>query len=315
MKRLDVSWEGVHDSTGYLFSFAKALSCAVKNSPWAEFSEDIVATSGFAFRMWVSSDLCPSATSIWEFDQQKPWVENGGLTCDYVGRYWGQEDIEEEKRLEAIANIRKSIDNGIPAVSWDIGVPEWGLITGYDDETQEFATLAINAKNADPTSGVTDDSHMPYDKLGKREIPILSVLTLTGKSDKPQDAILYDTKKLAVFHLEGGEYCENACGLEAYPALVRHLENDFNLALSWNIEYFLGTFGALKYYAWKYFERTGEMKLSELYRAVYDAWQESFRIKTTKDISRLEVREKIALLLKSAQEDEMRAVELMSEDL
>ena len=57
------------------------------------------------------------------------------------------------------------------------------------------------------------------------------------------------------------------------------------------------------------------MKLSELYRAVYDAWQESFRIKTTQDISRLEVREKIALLLKSAQEDEMRAVELMSEDL
>lgn len=118
--------------------------CAVKNSPWAESAEDIVATSGFAFRMWVSADLCPPATSIWEFHQQKPWVENGGLTCDYVGRYWGQEDIEEEKRLEAIANIRKSIDNGIPAVSWDMGVPEWGLITGYDDETQEFATLAIN---------------------------------------------------------------------------------------------------------------------------------------------------------------------------
>ncbi len=52
MKRLDVFWEGVHDSTGYMFSFAKGLSCAVKNSPRAEFVEDIVATSGFAFRMW-----------------------------------------------------------------------------------------------------------------------------------------------------------------------------------------------------------------------------------------------------------------------
>lgn len=57
------------------------------------------------------------------------------------------------------------------------------------------------------------------------------------------------------------------------------------------------------------------MKLFELYRAVYDAWQESFRIKTTKDISRLEVRDRIALLLKSAQGDEMRDVELVSEDL
>ena len=86
MKKLNISWEGIHDSTGYLFSFAKSLACAVKNSPWQEYAEDIVATSGFAFRMWVSADLCPSATSIWEFDKQKPWVESGGLPCDYVGR-------------------------------------------------------------------------------------------------------------------------------------------------------------------------------------------------------------------------------------
>ena len=87
MKNLKVTWDGITDPTGYLFSFAKSLSCAVKNSPWPEHAEDIIATSGFAFRMWVSADLCPSATSIWSFDSQKPWVENGGLKCDYVGRY------------------------------------------------------------------------------------------------------------------------------------------------------------------------------------------------------------------------------------
>lgn len=64
MKKLNIFWEEIHDSTGYLFSFAKSLACAVKNSPWQEYAEDIVATSGFAFRMWVSADLCPSATSI-----------------------------------------------------------------------------------------------------------------------------------------------------------------------------------------------------------------------------------------------------------
>ena len=88
MKKLDVTWEGVADSTGYLFSFAKSLAAAVRHSPWPEYAEDIVATSGFAFRMWVTADLCQSATSIWDFESQKPWVENGGLTCEYVGRYW-----------------------------------------------------------------------------------------------------------------------------------------------------------------------------------------------------------------------------------
>jgi len=301
VKRLNITWDVVHDSTGYMFSLAKSLSCAVKNSPWAEYSEDIVATSGFAFRMWVSADLCPSATSIWGFDGQKPWVENGGLTCDYVGRYWGQDNIEEQKRLEAIANIKKSIDNGIPAVSWDIGVPEWGLITGYDDDTKTFTTLAVNG-----------EGELAYDVLGKRELPLLSVLTITGVSGKSSESILYDTKKLAVFHLKGGEWCDNAKGLEAYPALIKHFEGDFNPDVSWNMEYFLGTFGALKYYAWKYFEKMGEEKLSGIYKAVYDAWMEVFQLKTVEDISQPDIREKIVSLLKFAYDNEKQAVEIMS---
>lgn len=312
MKKLNVSWEGIHDSTGYLFSFAKSLACAVKNSPWPDYAEDIVATSGFAFRMWVSDDLCPSATSIWEFGKQKPWVENGGLTCDYAGRLWGQEDIEEEMRLEAIANIRKSIDNGIPAVSWDIGVPEWGLITGYDDDAQMFSILPITSGPADQTNPDGDSAKMPYDLLGKREIPILSVLTVTGKSGKSREDILRDTKRLAAFHLKGGEWCENAQGLEAYPALIRHFENEFNPDMSWGMEYFLGTFGALKYYAWKYFEKTGETELARIYKDVHKAWQESFEIKTGQDISLPNVRAKISGLLKSAHENEIRAADIMS---
>jgi len=311
MKKLNINWDGVNDSTGYLFSFAKSLSCAVKNSPWAEYAEDIIATSGFAFRMWVSADLCASATSIWQFDMQKPWVENGGLSCDYVGRYWGQDDIEEERRLQAIANIKKSIDNGIPAVSWDIGVPEWGLITGYDDETQMFNVLAINDFGNSDNGG----AQMPYDQLGKREIPILSVLTVTGKTEKSAESILRDTKKLAVSHLKGEEWCDNAKGLEAYPALIRHFEEDFNPEASWNLEYFLGTYAPLKYYAWKYFDKMKEMELAAIYKAVYEAWQEAFNIKTTQDITLDETRAKIASLLKSAHANEIKAVEIMSNSI
>ena len=309
MKLLPITWDGVHDGSGYLFSLAKSLSCAVRNSPYADVADDIVATSGFAFRMWVSADLCPSATSIWSFDGQKPWVENGGLKCDYVGRYWDQDDIEEQKRLEAIANIKKSIDSGIPAVSWDIGVPEWGLIIGYDDETQTFATLPINAATYDPAS----PANLPYDVLGKRDLPLLSVLTVTGMSGKSKESILYDTKKLAAFHLKGGEWAGNAKGLEGYPALIRHFEGSFNPDISWNMEYFLGTFGELKYYAWKYFEKMNETELAELYKSVYESWTAAFALKTTSDIGAADVRAKIAALLKSAWECEVRAVELMAD--
>ncbi|MCL2372615.1 MAG: hypothetical protein FWC78_04350 [Defluviitaleaceae bacterium] len=300
MKNLDITWEVVHDPTGYLFSFAKALSCAVKNSPWQAYGDDIIATSGFAFRMWVAEDLCASATSIWAFDEQKPWVESGGISCGYAGRYWGQEDIEEVKRLEAISIIKTSIDAGIPAVAWDIGVPEWGLITGYNDDKQTFTTLAVNGQG-----------QMSYCQLGQREIPILSVLTITGETAKPKEAILADTLKLAAAHLTGQEWCDNAKGLKAYPALIKHFEGEPNPEASWNLEYFLGTYGALKYYAWQYLKKAEAGQLAELYEAVYKAWQEAFSIKTSEDFCQPAVCKKIAELLKSAYKNEKIAVELM----
>lgn len=312
-KALHVTWDGTRDATGYLFSLAKSLSAAVRHSPYNRKAEDIVATSGFAFRMWVSADLCPSATSIWDFDSQPAWVENGGLLCGYVGRYWGEDAIEEKRRLEALALIKESIDRGIPAVSWDIGVPEWGLVTGYDEGEQQLFVLPINGEKADPTSPGSHFHKMPYGLLGKRELPILSVLTLQGESEKTEREILQDTKRLAVRHLTGGEWCENTRGLAAYDTLVGIFEGNPELSASWNAEYFLGAYGALKEYAWRYFEKMGEKELAALYKDIFDAWMGAFRTKTTEDAGNEVHRTRIAALLREAQTKETEAVKRMQE--
>jgi len=306
MKKLNIDWGGIEDKTGFLFSFAKSLSAAVKNSPYSDLCEDIIATSGFAFRMWVDPDvLCPSATSIWDFESQKKWVENGGLICDYVGRYWEQDDIEEERRRKATEIIKESIDRGIPAVSWDIGVPEWGLIIGYNDEESSFEALSIMGEYL----------KMPYEILGKREIPILSVLTVTGRQDKSREDIYHDTLKTAISHLRGKEWCDNnRSGLEAYPALMAFFDGKYSQDLSWNMEYYLGTYGALKYYAYRYFEKVGSNDLAALYKKVYSNWIEAFGIKRNEDINDMKVRERINALLKDSYECEIGAAELMERE-
>ena len=302
MKKMNITWDGIYDSTGYLFSFAKALCCAVKNSPFAEAAEEIVASSGFAFRMWVYPDLCPSATSMWQFDQQKKWVERGGISCQYIERMWGQEDVEEERRQEAVQLIRQSIDSGIPVISWDIVVCEWGLITGYDDESETFAVLPITGQ----------EGEMAYSQLGKREIPILSVLAVTGKAEQSQEEIVRETLDIAKNHLLGNEWCENACGLAAYPALVKHLESEeAEMACSWNMEYFLGTYAPLKWYAWKFFERHGLQELASLYHSVYENWQKAFEMKKSLDLSDRQNRQAAAELLKQAEVWEKQAVDRM----
>lgn len=302
MKKLDTAWNEIFDSTGYLFSFAKALSCAVKNSAYSEYAEDIVASSGFAFRMWVASDLCPSETSIWDFGRQPEWIQNGGLTVTHTNCCWQPENVLNDARSDTMPKIKASIDRGIPVVAWDIGVCEWGLLVGYDDETQTFATLCINGSNGE----------MDYAKLGNREMPMLNVVTITGKTDKAQADLISDTKAIAKAHLIGNEWCENAQGLAAYQRLTDILERkDSALAASWNMEYTLGTFGALKWYAWRFFEKYGETELAELYKTVYESWQKAFKLKKTTDMSLAENRAAVSELLKKALKCEEAALCLM----
>ena len=54
-----------------------------------------------------------------------------------------------------------------------------------------------------------------------------------------------------------------------------------------------------------------QTELAGIYKAVYYAWQEAFQIKKVQDISQPEVRAKNAELLKSARNNENKAVEIM----
>lgn len=299
-KHLSITFEKTEDPTGYLFSLAKSMHSVTSHSAFAEYADDIVASSGFAFRMWVSPDLCPSATSIWDFASQKPWVENGGLSCAYVQRLWGEDAVEEERRLAALEIIKTNIDNGIGAVSWDISGCEWGVITGYDDETAMLSTLKIDGSTGE----------VPYDRLGQLDLPILSVLCVTGPSGKTKEQIASDTVRLAASHLRGEEWCDNAKGLAAYGALIDIVENKITED-SWNLEYFLGTYAALKLYAVKFLEKYGYESLAAQYRIVYENWMQAFRAKITGSTADKTVREKIAACLKQARAAETEALAVM----
>lgn len=299
MKNLSVTFAGTTDQTGYLFSFAKCLSAALRCSRFADFADDAVAASGFAFRMWVDGgSLCSSATSIWAFGQQKPWVENAGLVCGYVERMWGQDALEAERREAAIELIRRSIDDGVAAVSWDLSGSEWGLITGYDDTSETFAILKINGK-AD---------HIPYAKLGQLDLPILSVLTVTAAAPKLPEQLVADTKRLAVIHLRGREWCDNAKGLAAYDALIGFIRDKLTDAQAWNLQYYLGTYAALKWYAAAFFSKYGEDELAGLYEQVCGAWKQAFARACANPMDK----QAIAALLETAQTAETRAVEIMA---
>lgn len=80
----------------------------------------------------------------------------------HISRLWDEENLEHSRRTESVQAIKNSLDNNIPPVVWDVGIPEWGLITGYNDASERFSYLSITAS--------VDE--MDYDDLEQGEIPI-----------------------------------------------------------------------------------------------------------------------------------------------
>ena len=77
------------------------------------------------------------------------------------------------------------------------------------------------------------------------------------------------------------------------------------------MEYFLGTYAPLKWYAWKFLENHGAQELAALYKSVYENWQKAFEGKKSLDLSLQENRQTIAELLRQAEAWEREAVERM----
>lgn len=299
MKKLNVSFDRVEDTTGYLFSLTKCLTAVLYSCGYEEYAQDVTAASGFAFRTWAAADLCPSAMSIWEFKKQKPWAENCGLTCSYIERMWGEDAVQNERREAAVQMIRESVDNGVAAVAWDISGGEWGVITGYD-ETELFI-LKIDGS----------EDKLPNERLGQLDIPILSVLTVTGGAPKPSEQLIADTKALIASHLRGEEWCDNAQGLSAYDTIIRFVRDSLSEDTLWNLEYYLGTYAALRRYAWGFFEKYGEQELANLYETVHRLWQQAFELKTKQNALDENVREQIIALLEKAKQAEACVLEIL----
>ncbi|WP_127573061.1 hypothetical protein [Paenibacillus xylaniclasticus] len=68
-----------------------------------------------------------------------------------------------------MALVRESIDRGIPVMAWDLFVPKFGVIYGYDDDVQK-----LRCKD------VVKDDDLPYTKLGHGQIGELFVFGISS---------------------------------------------------------------------------------------------------------------------------------------
>lgn len=123
----------------------------------------------------------------------------------------------KEKRLlqdelpEAMDLIHRSIDRGIPVLSWDLFIPEFGVIYGYDDEQRILTAMEC-----------MQDDKLPYEHLGRGTLEDLFILALEERTEKELRSMLRDALAMILDHYHGKEapIDRGERGLRAYGVWV-----------------------------------------------------------------------------------------------
>jgi hypothetical protein len=238
--------------THYLHSYSQSVLTALNAQEGEVDPVWVVGASGMAFRIWVHEGLCPSATSVFDWSLLPRGVENAGWSVDYHSRLWHEESVAEERRKAAHAAIVKALNARRVPVCWDIGVPEWGVITGYDDEAQGYAAIAVYGGPAP----------LRYDQLGRRDLPIMSVTIIEGRNSIDRREAVVNSLKTAVKHGEQGEWLERPAyqdGLPAYETWASALEKLAEGGEQNGLNYYAGTYLAARHYAKRYLRMAAEI--------------------------------------------------------
>jgi hypothetical protein len=200
---------GENNEPGIFHSFMSSLATVLNHVDGNLDPVMLMGGSAFAFRIIINETMCLSAMSIFNWTEILPEVvEQAGHDCYYISRLWDEGSVEEERRMQAYELITSALDNGVPAAVWDIADSEWGVIIGYDDETGNYDTMTCKGEH----------STLPFKKLGKNGIDILSVTIPGGPNERSREEIIVNSLKAAINHAEQEEWTDRPKYQDGLPA-------------------------------------------------------------------------------------------------
>jgi hypothetical protein len=174
----------------------------------------IYGASGHAFALNIHPVMCPSGPTAWAADLCDVLVANAGLIVEGTAANKGQPDFAA--RQEQIWRlVRQAIDAGRPCFGWEMSVPEWYVIYGYD-----------GAGNYLYRNFFGPGGKLPYRKLGTTEIGWANVRTV--RAGKPADdrKTLRDAAEFALEHGAGKHSREKwHTGLSGYDTWIKGMQD------------------------------------------------------------------------------------------
>lgn len=101
------------------------LGCKVSDA-W------LFGATGHGFTLNISPGLCPSGPTDWDTSGFLRLGRNVGFQVESVDAYCPKEIDRRDAQERAWDHVRHSIDEGLPCYGWEMDIPEYYVIFGYD---------------------------------------------------------------------------------------------------------------------------------------------------------------------------------------
>ena len=176
----------------------------------------LYGATGHAFIMNVTPDLCPSGPTDWNTEMITKLGENIGYRSKIVSGWKGNEDLMHLQQI-AWEHARSSIDNKNPCFGWELDLPEYYIIYGYDD-----VGYYISGPGCDDGKGP-----VPWKNPGTSEIGVLEIQSIVLKEAAKDEKTVYDSLSYALEYASHPDPWTNPTssgGLSAFDTWIESLE-------------------------------------------------------------------------------------------
>jgi len=176
----------------------------------------LFGATGHAFVLNVHEVVCPSGPTAWKTEMLANLGKNIGYEVDGVFGMKSAGDFAEKQKL-AWEFVKSAIDQGLPCYGWELDIPEFYVVYGYDDAGYYFS-----GPGCDEGKGPK-----PWQELGETEIGVIEMYSVKpGETADDVQAV----KEALAFALEYATspakwiFAKYKAGLAGYDNWIRALE-------------------------------------------------------------------------------------------
>jgi len=126
----------------------------------------LFGATGHAFVINLHEVVCPSGPTAWNTEMLFKLGRNIGYVIDGVSSDRSKSDFTEKQEL-TWKKAREAIDEGLPCYGWELDIPEYYVVYGYDEKGYYYRDFDNSGKGP-----------KPWRELGESEIGVLEMYTV-----------------------------------------------------------------------------------------------------------------------------------------